>query len=143
MWSIIVQNGQIPDFYHNFILHGTIKSKILSNNTFALSPYCPAHSNPSTMIIANCERWKLSTPEYHLFGLPNSTCWGKNYLLEDNTKVNCHFKIDNFFNLKMWLLFEVIKNCVIDTSLHQIQVNGHLNIALLKRYAYHLRAVSC
>ena len=25
------------------------------------------------------------------FGLPNSTCWGKN-VPKDNTKVNCHFK---------------------------------------------------
>ena len=52
MWSIIVQNGQIPDFYYNFILQGTIKSKILSNNTFSLSPYSPAVSNPSTTYIS-------------------------------------------------------------------------------------------
>ena len=52
MCSIIVQNGQIPDFYYNFILEGTIKSKILSNNTFSLSPYSPAVSNPSTTYIS-------------------------------------------------------------------------------------------
>ena len=42
------------------------------------------------MMIADCERWKLSTPEYHLLGSAKQHLLGKN-LLKDNTEVNCHF----------------------------------------------------
>ena len=45
----------------------------------------------TAMMITYCERWKLSTTEYHLFRSAKQHLMRIN-LLKDNTKVNCHFK---------------------------------------------------
>ena len=46
----------------------------------------------TSIMIADCERWKLSTPECHLFWFAKQYLLGKNRL-NGNTKVNCHFNI--------------------------------------------------
>ena len=59
----------------------------------------------TSMMIADCERWKLSTPDITCFGVPNSTCWGTN-LLEDNTSVYCHLNINGLFQSMLSLSWQ-------------------------------------
>ena len=49
MWLIIEQTDKFQIFTTILYSQGAIKSKSLSNNTFALSPNYPTLSNPSTM----------------------------------------------------------------------------------------------
>ena len=65
----------------------------------------------TSMMITDCERWKLSTPEYHLFW-PHKQYLLVKSLLKCNTKVNCHFKVGylasillSYRNLQWQLLF--------------------------------------
>ena len=71
------------DFVYCIITH-----EVIGDNSYRIAEAVSVHVCMTSMMIADCGRWKLFTPKYHLFRSVIRYLSGKS-LLKYNTKVNC------------------------------------------------------